>query len=73
MSLLNGFLIIVSMAGILLLIFGLSKKAQLYIFFGGIAFLAPIFYLIGWIFLLPMAPPIALAISFLARKKEQST
>ncbi|EEL50033.1 hypothetical protein bcere0022_26590 [Bacillus cereus Rock3-44] len=37
--------------------------------FGGMAFLAPIFYLIGWTPFLPFVAPIALAISYFGKKK----
>ncbi|HEY4602456.1 MAG TPA: hypothetical protein VIG73_14405 [Cerasibacillus sp.] len=66
--LLNITLVILSIVGLLLFIFGFQKRSQLYILFGAIIFLAPIFYLIGWTFFLPMVPPIALAISLVAKK-----
>jgi len=71
-SLLSVFFVILSIAGLLLFIFGFQKKTQLSILLGGVAVFTAIFYFIGWIFLVPFAPPIALAISFLGRKKESS-
>ena len=64
-------LMILSIVGLLLLIWGFQKSKQSYTLVGGLAFLASIFYLIGWNLLLPMAPPIALAISYFAKKKEE--
>jgi len=72
MNLLTVNFVILSIAGLLLFIFGFQKKSQLSILFGGVAVFTSIFYLIGWTFLVPFAPPIALAISFLGRKKESS-
>lgn len=73
MILLNIFLGILSIAGLLLFVFGFVENARLYIVVGGIAIFAPIFYLLGWFFLLPMAPPLALAISFLGKKEGTAT
>ncbi|MEN1970058.1 hypothetical protein WMZ97_18550 [Lentibacillus sp. N15] len=72
MNSLNVFLVILSIAGLLLFIFGFQKKSQLSILFGGMAFLAPIFYFIGWTVFLSLVPVIALAISFLEKKKVRS-
>lgn len=72
MTLLDIALIILSIAGLLLFVFGIQKRSRSYIVFGGTAFIAPIFYLIGWVFLMPMAPPIALVISLFTRKREDS-
>lgn len=69
MNLLNISFIILIMAGLLLVIYGLQKKSQLSMFFGGMAFLAPIFYFISWTPVLPFVAPIALIISFLGKKK----
>ena len=55
--------------GLLLFAYGVQKKSQLSMFFGGTAFLAPTFYLIDWIPLLPFVALIALAISYLVKKK----
>lgn len=73
MYLLNVFLIILSIAGLLLIVFGYQKKSQLTLFFGGLAFISPIFYLISWTVVLPLAPAIALIISFLGKKKVNTT
>ncbi|MGI2774871.1 hypothetical protein [Bacillus cytotoxicus] len=69
MNLLNISFIILIMAGLLLVIYGLQKKSQLSMFFGGMAFLALIFYFISWTPVLPFVAPIALIISFLGKKK----
>ncbi len=73
MILLNISLVILSIVGLMLFVFGFQKNSRMYVIFGGIALFAPVFYLLGWFFLLPMAPPIALAISFLGKKKENAT
>jgi hypothetical protein len=54
--------------GLLLTLYGIKNKSQLSVFFGVTAFLAPIFYFIGWTSLLPLVPPCALVISFLVKK-----
>lgn len=72
MSLLNVFFVILSLTGLLLFIFGFQRKSQLSILLGGVAVFTAIFYFIGWTFLMPFVPPIALAISFLGRKNESS-
>jgi len=73
MKLLYFFLLILSIVGLLLVVFGFQNQSQLSILFGGIAFLAPIFFFIGLNIILPLVPPIALAISFLGKKKARST
>lgn len=69
MSLLKISFVILIAAGLLLFVYGLQKKSQLSMFFGGMAFLAPIFYFIGWTSFLPLVAPIALAISYFGKKK----
>lgn len=69
MNLLHISFVILIMAGLLLVVYGLQKKSQLSMFFGGIAFLAPIFYFMSWTPALPFVAPIALVISFLGKKK----
>lgn len=73
MSLLSVILIILSILGLLLVVFGLQKKFQLTTFFGGLIFFTPIFYLFGWVTFSPLVPAIALVISFLSKKKVSST
>ncbi|MFD2211236.1 hypothetical protein ACFSMW_16125 [Virgibacillus halophilus] len=73
MNLLNISLVIVSMAGLLLLVFSFKKKSQSPILLGGIAFIAPIFYFLGWISFLPIVPVIALAISYIGKKNVHYT
>lgn len=65
-------LIVIAVAGLSLLISGFLKKKQLFVLFGGMAFLAPVFWLLGWNLLLPMAPPIALAASLPVKNKDSS-
>ncbi|PEB51449.1 hypothetical protein CON65_10760 [Bacillus pseudomycoides] len=69
MNLLNISFVILIIAGLLLVVYGLQKKSQLSMFFGGMAFLAPIFYFIGWTPVLPFVAPIALVISYLGKKR----
>lgn len=69
MNLLNISFVILIIAGLLLVVYGLQKKSQLSMFFGGMTFLAPIFYFIGWTPVLPFVAPIALVISYLGKKK----
>ena len=73
MNLLNISFVILIMAGLLLFVYGLRKKFQLSMLFGGMAFLAPIFYFIGWTPILPFVAPIALVISYLGNKKLNTT
>ncbi|MBY7145112.1 hypothetical protein KFZ56_19010 [Virgibacillus sp. NKC19-3] len=67
--LLNISLMIVIVAGLFLSIYGLQKKSQLPILSGGIAFLAPIMYFMGWMLILPLVPPIALVLSIIGIRK----
>ncbi|PQZ47994.1 MULTISPECIES: hypothetical protein [Bacillus] len=69
MNLLNISFVMLIVAGLLLAVYGLQKKSQLTMLFGGMAFLAPIFYFIGWTPVLPFVAPIALVISYLGKKK----
>lgn len=69
MSLLNISFVILMAVGLLLFVYGLQKKSQLSMLFGGMAFLAPTFYLIGWTPFLPFVAPIALVISYFGKKK----
>lgn len=69
MSLLNISFVILIVIGLLLFVYGLQKNSQLSMFFGGVAFLSPIFYFIGWTSFLPLIAPIALAISYFGKKK----
>ena len=68
MNLLTISFVLLIIAGLVLAVYGLQKKSQLSIFFGGIAFLAPIFYFIDWTSFLPFVAPISLVISFLGKK-----
>ncbi|MES5929846.1 hypothetical protein QCI77_28340 [Bacillus cereus group sp. MG9] len=72
MNLLTISLVILKVAGLLLAIYGLQKKSQISMLLGGMAFLAPIFYFIGWTPVLPFVAPIALVISYLGKKKEKT-
>lgn len=72
MNLLNIFLVILLIAGLLLVVFSFQKRSLLSISFGVVAFLAPIFYFIGWTVFLPLVPVIALVISFLGKKRKRS-
>jgi len=69
MNLLNISFAILIMAGLLLFVSGLRKKSQLTMLFGGMAFLAPIFYFIGWTLFLPFVAPLAMVISYFGKKK----
>ncbi len=64
----NIALIILSIIGLVLFIIGLQKTARGFVVFGGTVFLAPIFHLIGWTFLMPMSPVIALAVSLFIKE-----
>ena len=69
MNLLNISFVILILVGLLIFVYGLWKKSQLSMLFGGMAFLAPLFYLIGWTPILPLVAPIALVLSYLGKKK----
>jgi len=69
MNLLSISFAILIMAGLLLFVSGLRKKSQLSMLFGGMAFLAPIFYFIGWTLFLPFVAPLAMVISYFGKKK----
>ncbi|MCG7409462.1 hypothetical protein MH117_18800 [Paenibacillus sp. ACRRX] len=69
MNLLNISFVILIIVGLLFAAYGLHKKSQLSIFFGGMAFLAPVFHFIGWTPVLPFVAPIALVISYFGMKK----
>ncbi|MEQ2528387.1 hypothetical protein WMO40_17005 [Bacillaceae bacterium CLA-AA-H227] len=73
MNLLNISLVILIMVGLLFLVNGLREKSQLSMFFGGMAFLAPILYFIGWTPILPFVAPIALLFSYLGKKNVRTT
>lgn len=60
--------IILLILGTALLIHGFWKKRPLFILFGGMAFIAPIFHFVGWTPAIPFAAPIALAILLLWQK-----
>ena len=62
-------LVAILVVGLILFFYGLKKKSLLLMFCGGMAFLAPIFYFIGWNPFLPFVPPIALVISYLVKKR----
>ena len=66
------YFVILIVIGLLLFVNGLKNKSQLFLFFGGIALIIPILYLIGiqnWFVLLPLVPAISLLISHLVDKK----
>lgn len=69
MNLLTISFVILIIVGLVLAGYGLHKKPQLLMFFGCMAFLAPIFYFIDWTPFLPFVAPISLVISFLGKKK----
>lgn len=69
MNVLNITFVIVVLVGLLLFMYGYQKKSQLLMCLGGIVFLAPLFYFLGWATFLPFVPPIALVISDLMKRK----
>lgn len=73
MILLNIALVILSIIGLGFFISGLQKDNKIYMHFGGIAFLSPIFSLVGWFLFLPLVPGInLLIIIWLTRKREKA-
>ncbi|WP_147804692.1 hypothetical protein [Alkalicoccus halolimnae] len=61
-------LIITMMVGILLFFTGRRKGAGIYLFFGGMALITPVFISAGWFHALPLVPALSLLISFLMTK-----
>lgn len=70
MKLLTISFVIVILIGLFFFIYGLLKNSQLLILFGVMAFLAPIFYFIGWTPFIPFVALIALLISYIGRKRD---
>ncbi|PIC76157.1 hypothetical protein CSV74_12880 [Sporosarcina sp. P19] len=71
---LNIFLGLITFISIISLLLGIKRKSRLTIFFGAIAFIAPLLYLgfRNWIILLPLVPAISFVVSDLVIKKRDS-
>ncbi|MBO1914083.1 hypothetical protein J4G37_55865, partial [Microvirga sp. 3-52] len=72
--LLNVFLGLIIFISLIFLFLGLKRKSRLTIFFGAIAFIAPLLYFgfRNWIILLPLVPVISFVVSDLIIKNRNS-
>ncbi|MFN7253552.1 MAG: hypothetical protein ACK4M9_22680 [Anaerobacillus sp.] len=57
---------------IFMFVYGWRKQSQMLIFLGGLAFITPIFYLIGWGVLAPLVPVIAMLFLIYAKRRFDS-
>lgn len=73
-GMLNLFLGLIIFISLILLVLGLKKRSRLTMFFGGIAFIAPLLYLgfRNWIILLPLVPVISFVVSDLIIRKRNA-
>lgn len=73
MDWLNALLLIAAVAGLALFFYGVKNNLVMPMFLGGSAVIAVLFHLINLTFLLPFAPPLAMGIAYLIKKKSDST
>ena len=63
------FLVVAGIAGVVLFLYGLRDKSVSFLFFGATALIALLFYFINLKVLLPLVPPLAMAIAYFIKKR----